>query len=301
MKGRIILVTTILAFGLGFAASAAPQKKEAPGASQPSLRAEQLMQNCDAHKFETFVKTVVDGQPAQSKVKLCGKEGQSDADWIGTLKDAVAKLSVNQEMPADERNQIITALNSEIARLEIHGASTIAAPSASKTTLLDGISPLPPLPQPGRAEASAPPLRETPPSVPRRDYAELPPLPSAPVAPTHVLVGGVSASMPLLPRPKMSFSCYTPGGAEGPCTDFTRYTLITVHAGEDLPADTSLRFVRDGDPRADIQLAQVRKGSAMRFAVPVDVCRHAVGGKLELRIVRAGQEVGTDGPYDLEC
>ena len=301
MKGRIILVSTILGLGLAFAASAAPEKTQALGAGEPPAPAEQLMQSCDAHKFETFVRTVVDGQPQQSKVKLCGKEGQSDAEWIGTLKDAVAKLGVNQDMPADERNQIITALNSEIARLEIHGASTIAAPTASKTTLLDGISPLPPLPQPGRAEASVPPTREMPPAVPRRDYAELPPLPTAPVAPTHVLVGGVGVSMPLLPRPKMSFSCYSPGGAEGPCTGFNRYTLVTVHAGEDLPADTSLRFVRDGDPRADVQLAQVRKGRSMRFAIPVDVCRHAVGGKLELRIVRAGQEVGTDGPYDLEC
>lgn len=301
MKGRIILVSTILTLGLAFAASAAPEKKQSSTTPGPSARAEQLMQNCDAHKFETFVRTVVDGQPAQSKVKLCGKEGQSDAEWIGTLKDAVAKLTVNQEMPADERSQIITALNSEIARLEIHGASTIAAPPTSKTTLLDGISPLPPLPQPSRAETSSLPPREAPPVVPRRDYAELPPLPTAPAAPTHVLVGGVGVSMPLLPKPKMSFSCFSPGGAEGPCTGFTRYTLITVHAGEDLPADTSLRFVRDGDPRADVQLAQVKKGRSMRFGVPADVCRHAVGGRLELRIVRAGQEVGTDGPYDLEC
>ena len=301
MKGRIILVSTILGLGLAFSASAAPEKKQAPAVGEAPAQAQQLMQNCDAHKFETYVRTVVDGQPEQSKVKLCGKEGQSDAEWIGTLKDAVAKLTANQEMPADERSQIIAALNSEIGRLEIHGASTLAAPSASKTTLLDGISPLPPLPQPGRSEASSPPPREMPPVVPRRDYAELPPLPTAPAAPTHVLVGGVGASMALLPRPKMSFSCDSPGGSEGPCTDFNRYTLITVHAGEDLPDDTSLRFVRDGDPRADVPLAQVKKGRSMRFGVPVDVCRHAVGGKLELRIVRAGQEVGTDGPYDLEC
>lgn len=301
MKGRIILAIAVLGPGLAFAASAAPEKNQKPSAGEQSARAEQLMQSCDAHKFETYVKTVVDGQPQQSKVKLCGKEGQSDAQWIGTLKDAVAKLTANQDMPADERSQIIGALNSEIARLEIHGASTLTAPTASKTTLLDGISPLPPLPQPGRSEASPLPTRETPPAFPRRDYAELPPLPTAPPAPTHVLAGGVSASMPLLPRPRMSLSCYTPGGSDGPCTGFTRYTMITVQAGEDLPSDTSLRFVRDGDPRADVQLAQVKKGRSMRFGVPVDVCRHAVGGKLELRIVRAGQEVGTDGPYDLEC
>jgi len=300
VKGRIILAGTILGLGLAFAASAAPEKKRGPAANAPTARAEQLMQNCDAHKFETVVKAIVDGHPEQSKVKLCGKEGQSDAEWIRTLKDAVAKLNVNEEMPADERNQIIVALNSEIARLEIHGAATLS-PSPPKTTALDGISPLPPLPQPGRSEPSSLAPRQTAPAAPLRDYAALPPLPTAPVAPTHVLIGGVGASMPLLPRPKMSFSCYNPGSAEGPCTGFTRYTLITVQAGEDLPPDTSLRFVRDGDPRADVQLAQVKKGRSMRLAMPVDVCRHAVGGKLELRIVRAGQEVGTDGPYDLEC
>ncbi|HEX3676917.1 MAG TPA: hypothetical protein VHU79_05960 [Sphingomicrobium sp.] len=301
MKRRIILVSTSLGLGLAFAASAAPAKKQVPAANPPSVRAEQLMQNCAAHKFETVVKTVVDGQPEQSKVKLCGKEGQSEAEWIGTLKDAVTKLDANQDMPEPERNQIVAALDSEIARLEIHGAATLTSPSASKTTALDGISPLPPLPQSGQFEASSRAPHETPPAIPRRDYAELPPLPTAPVAPTHVLIGGVSASTPLLPRPKMRLSCYNPGGTEGPCTGFTRYTLITVQAGEDLPPDTSLRFVRDGDPRADVQLAQVKKGRSMRFAMPGDVCRHAVGGELELRIVRAGQEVGTDGPYDLEC
>ncbi len=301
MKGRIILVGTILGLGLAFAASAAPEKKQVPAGNAAPAGAEQLMQNCDAHKFETVVRAVVDGLPQQSKVKLCGKEGQSDAQWIGTLKDAVAKLSTNEEMPADERNQIITALNSEIARLEIHGAVSLSPLPGSKTTALDGISPLPPLPQQRRSEPSALVPREASPAPPLRDYAALPPLPTAPVAPTHVLIGGVGASMPLLPRPKMSFSCYSPGSAEGPCTGFNRYTLIIVQAGEDLPPDTSLRFVRDGDPRADVQLAGVKKGRAMRFPIPVDVCRHAVGGKLELRIVRAGQEVGTNGPYDLEC
>jgi hypothetical protein len=259
------------------------------------------MQNCDAHRFETVVKTTVDGQPEQSTVKLCDKEGQSDSQWIGTLKDAVSKLTSNEDMPADERSQIITALNSEIARLEIHGAATAGSPEASKTTALDGLSPLPPLPQSGRSEGPQITPRETVPAAPLREYAALPPLPTAPPAPTHVLVGGVSASMPLLPRPKMSLSCYNPGSAEGPCTDFSRSTLIIVQAGEDLPAGTSLRFVRDGDPRAEIQLAQIKKGRSMRFAIPSDVCRHVVGGKLEVRIVRSGQEVGSDGPYDLEC
>lgn len=300
MKGRIILVSSVLGLGLAVTASAAPVKKAAPAAAGSSAPA-QLMQNCDAHKFETVVNTIVDGQPHQSKVKLCGKEGQSEAEWIATLKDAVTKLDANQQMAADERNQIIAALSSEIARQEIEGATTLTTLRASKTTTLDGLSPLPPLPQPSQSPAASLVPRQTIPAAPARDYAALPPLPTAPVAPTRVLVGSMSASMPLLPKPRMSLTCFNRGDVEGPCTGFSRDTLVIVHAGEDLPADTSLRFVRDGDPQADVPLPRVKKGGSMRFAVPGDVCRHVIGGKLELRIVRAGQEVGTDGPYDLEC
>lgn len=301
MTGRIILVNMALLASLAVTASAAPQKKAGHRASEPSARARQLMQSCDAHKFETVVKTLAEGQLQQSKVKLCGKQGQTDAEWIGTLKDAVTKLKLNREMPPDEREQIITALNSEIARLEIHSASNLTSPPPSNRTALEGVSPLPPLPRSTQAEAAPLVPRETIPAAPLGDYAALPPLPTAPPAATHVLIGGASASMPLLPRPRLSLSCFSAGAAEGPCTGFTRDTTIIVHAGEDLPADTSLRFVRDGDARAEIQLAQVKKGRSVRLAVPGDVCRHVVGGKLEIRIVRSGQEVGTDGPYDLEC
>lgn len=304
MTGRIIFIGT--AVGLALAAGvagAAPAKKKAPAADAPSAEARKLVQSCDAHKFETVVQDMVDGKPHQSKVKLCGKDGQTDAEWIDTLKDAVAKLGENNDMPATMREQIASALNAEIARLEIKGASTLSAPSGtSTTTALEGIAPLPPLPQakPPGAVALAPSPRAVP-AAPMRDYAALPPLPTKPAAPVHVLPGGAASLAAMLPRPRMSFICYNPGEAEGPCTGFTRQTMLTVRAGEDLPADTSLRFVRDGDPQADIQLAQLKKGKSVRLTMPDDLCRHVVGGKLELRIVRAGQEVGSDGPYNLNC
>lgn len=308
VKGRILLAEVALGAALVSATSgAAPAKKTAPAAASHSdAKAQQLMQNCDAHKFETTVKDVVDGQPQQSKVKLCGKEGQSDADWIGTLKDAVAKLGANKEMPAEVRDQIVKALKTEISRLEFQGAKTAFTSTGpvGKTSSLEEISALPPLPQ-AKAQLVAsvpPPARQIAQQAPTTDYAALPPLPTSPVAPPHVLAAGASTSVLFLPRPKMSLSCFTPGeGADGPCTGFTRETLITVKAGEDLPASTALRFVRDGDPKADIELAHLKKGKSAQFAMPTDVCRHAVGGRLELRIVRSGQEVGTDGPYNLNC
>lgn len=304
VTGRIFVAVAALAFGLAQAAGGAPaaRKKAAPAATAPDAKTRQLMQSCDAHKFETVVKETVDGQPQQSKVKLCGKEGQSDADWIVTLKDAVSKLNANKEMEPAVRDQIVAALKSEIARLELDGAKAFGtSQKTSSTAAVDSLAPLPELPQPKPSQsASLPPPRVIS-AAPASEYAALPPLPTGPTAPTRVLAGGVGGIAAPLPKPRMTLTCFTPGEAEGPCTGFSRDTLITVLAGEDLPPDTSLRFVRDDDPKADVALAQLKKGRSVRLAIPTDVCRHAVGGRLELRIVRAGQEVGTDGPYNLNC
>src|SRR5690348_20165 len=98
-------IFAILAVVLGSAAAAAaPAKKSAPPADAPNAAVKQLLDNCDAHKFETTVDAVVDGEPHRSKVKLCGKDGQSDADWIGTLKDAIAKLEANKDMDPGVRS-----------------------------------------------------------------------------------------------------------------------------------------------------------------------------------------------------
>lgn len=301
MTGRIAFTAAALALTLPMAASAAPAKDSAPAPAVPDKQAAQLLTNCDAHKFETVVHEVVDGHPQASNVKLCGKDGQTDAEWIGTLKDAISKLNANKDMPAPIRDQIVTALRTEIARLE-NPAPQLPRNRTASTSGVDGLVPLPPLPQGRTAQASSlPPPRQIAPAAPSDDYASLPALPTAPPPPVQVLSGTAAASLPLLPRPRMTLTCYTPGEAEGPCTGFTRDTQVTVHAGEDLPAGTSLRFVRDGNPKADVDLAQLRKGRSARFNVPDDVCRHAVGGKLELRIVRSGQEVGTEGPYNLSC
>ena len=301
VTGRIAFTAAAVALALPIAASAAPAKDSTPPPAAPDKQAAQLLRNCDAHKFETVVHEVVDGHPQASNVKLCGKEGQTDAEWIGTLKDAISKLNANKDMPAPVRDQIVTALRSEISRLESPSPQLPRNRTASSSAF-DGLAPLPPLPQ-GQATqaASLPPPRQMAPAARSDEYASLPALPTAPPPPVQVLSGTAAASVPLLPRPRMTLTCYTPGEAEGPCTGFTRDTQVTVHAGEDLPAGTSLRFVRDGAAKADVDLAQLRKGRSARFNVPDDVCRHAVGGKLELRIIRSGQEVGTEGPYNLSC
>jgi hypothetical protein len=280
-----------------------------PTASEaPSAQVKAILQNCDAHKFETTIDVTVDGAVKKSHVKLCGMDGQTDADWLRTLKDAALKTQSNSKMPPAVRNQIVAALGLEILRLSSPGSLR----KAPKSSALDGISELPPIPdgpQPSATAALPPPRVVIEPSIQSEAYSSLPPMPSAPPSPVHVLASEAMASVPLLSSPKISFSCVEPGeGAEGPCTDFDRDTLLTVQADEDLPAGTSLRFVRSGQRRADVELAQLKRGTSARFSLPQDVCRGVNGGKLEIRVVRAspaagpdGQEVRSDGPFVLRC
>lgn len=278
----------------------------APDPGVPSARVKALLQNCDAHKFETTIDVIADGKPKKSRVKLCGTEGQSDSDWLLTLKDAAAKTNANAAMPLAVRNQIVAALNLEILRLTSGGSRE----SRPTTAALDGISPLPAIPE-GPAPSAAVPLpapRRSGPSASSEAYASLPPLPTSPPPPVHVLPSIATASIPLLAEPKMTFTCYVPGEVDGPCTDFGRDTMLTVSAQEDLPSGTSLRFVRNGERSADIQLAQLKRGKSERFALPSEVCRGINGGKLEIRVVRVapgagpdGEEVRSDGPFVLHC
>ncbi len=265
-------------------------------AAVPPAGAERLLQDCSAHRFETSISVTSNGVPRQSKVKVCGTAGQSDAAWIGTLKDTIAKVEGNPKMPPSARQQIVAAVTLEIVRL----GGTVAASAAPPPALVNA----PPLPAPRAVVATNQPV-----------YSALPPFPPQVTAQPGTALAGLApaaAAAPYvapLPRPKISFTCYSDGdiGAGGPCFAFERGTLITVRAGEPLK-NTILRFVRDGDARADVPLIALAKGRTTRFALPREVCAHAVGGKLSIRIVRGPtgrpdmeQVVGTEGPYNLRC
>jgi hypothetical protein len=278
-----------LSVALLLAVPAAAQDKD-PSAGAPSPKLENLLQNCDAHKFETTVESTVNGEPHRSKVKMCGTEGQSDADWIGTLNDAIAKLEANKTMPADTRDQIVTAIRTEIARL-----NAPSTPNANAT--------LPP----GRSASSAPqPLTN--------DYSVLPPLPSTTPPPARVLPPAAEAASaaaspaiaappkPAIVNPRLGFSCMNPdypGG--GPCVTLTRDTVVTVRAPEAVPGGISLRFVRQGDARAEVALGAMRKGGTVRLSLPQPVCSGVVTSEVVMQVVGGGQVFDRQGPYLLRC
>jgi hypothetical protein len=295
----------LIALTLTFVAplAAAPRKAAPKSDAMPKL-----IQSCDAHKFETVVDAMVDGQPHKSKVKLCGVEGQSDADWIGTLRDAIRKLEANKDMASATREQIVAAIQGEIARLSITGPSAPAkresraeaAPSLSRD-----YATLPPLPAPpeigalaetpGAADPAVGAVRQDPTSVTTvPSYAaNVPPAAAAPVP-----------AIPLV-APRLTIDCESPGdlAGSGPCAGFERETVVTIRPGEDIPIGITLQFVRNGAAKGDIALDGLRKGRALRSNLPRDVCSGFGAGRLELRIVRAadGRVLQSEGPYALRC
>jgi hypothetical protein len=286
---------TSLTIALAALLAAAPAgAQDAPAKAAPDAKLQTLLESCDAHKFETTVETTVDGKPHRSKVKMCGKEGQSDADWITTLKDAIAKLEANEGMDPAVRSQIVDAVNAEISRIETGGTHTAAAPPPLKP----------------RAQAAPAPLAE--------DYSVLPPLPtpktpSRSAAPaTAATANGVVAAAPAAPRilapvvaapkPRLAFTCISPDyPAGGECISFSRDTIVSVKAGEAVADPLSLQFMRNGETRADVPLGSFRKGERVRFELPRQVCSGVSSAEIQMNVIRSGQVVDRMGPYLLRC
>lgn len=276
LRLALIIAATALAPGSALAQSGAGQ---APSAEK--ARAE----SCEAHKFETTVKRMTaDGKVRSSKVRLCGVEGQTDAGWAATLKDAVKKLEVNATMAPAAREQVIAALKAEIAKIE-GGPAASAPPVGAAATL--------------RTEMPAAIVKpaERPP-----EYAALPPLPRAPAAARVPTPGKPMVSVA---RPRLTIRCISPGepGRGGSCDTLGKYTVLTVRAEENLPAAYRLRFLRKGDERGELALAQLRKGQSLRARVPQHLCAGVVRSTVQIEVMtRGGNQVAdTLGPYDLRC
>jgi hypothetical protein len=269
-----------------FALLMAAAPVESTGASPVPITAD-----CEAHKFETIVHVTIAGKPRSSKVTLCGQTGQSDAEWLHTLKDAIEKVGVNASMPAAAKEQVIAALNVEIARL---------SPVADSGPLPSTITALPPATGLVQSRGLGPPALGGP-----VQYAALPPLP-APLPAASAAVAAASGP-PHLPAPRLTFRCLAMNrvSAEGPCDTLERDMMLTVRADEDVARGTSLRFLRRGDNRAQVELAQLRRGQTQRFALPAKVCQGVAGSRVEIQVVRvagsATQVVDTRGPYELRC
>lgn len=263
---------------LAAGASAQPTKSAAP------VQSSTPRQNCNARSFETTFQVLgPDGKPRSSKVRMCGTEGQSDADWIRTLEDAVKKTALSAQMPTSAKEQIIAAVNAEIQRLR---RPSLVLPEGTDIAKLSK-------PQPRVSDA---PLS--------RDFGALPPLPApSAVAPPNVLgPGGIGG-----PAPRLTLRCALTGDEDRPnaCDTIDKDTILVVRADEAFPRGVAMRFVRSGDARGEVDLPALRVGQTANLRIPPNVCRGVVRSRVEIQALGAnspsGTAGGTIGEYDLRC
>ena len=214
---------------------------------------------------------------------MCGTVGQSDADWIRTLKDAVKKTAENPQMPQAAKEQIITAVNAEIDRLSLPALQLPAGTDIGK------------LPKAAAKSAPAVPLS--------RDYGSLPPLPTASSVETHILGPGAI----MAPVPRLTLRCALAGDEDRPsqCDSIDKDTVLVLRADEAFPRGVEMRFVRHGDQRADLDLPAMKQGETKSLHLPPAVCAGVVRSTVEIQAVGAnapsGTAAGTIGEYDLRC
>lgn len=260
-------------------AIAAQPQPAAQGKPSAAAEAAQKIAACEGQKFEFTA-----GEPRPTKITLCSDKGATTADLERMFESAAARIERLDKLPKDRRDSLVAQLKAKI--VEVRSSSAFG-------------SPLPAIPLP------AP--RPMPEVSPRPEYAQLPSLPPPVRAPVVALSSLAPAVV--LAKPRLALECSTPGevGEGGPCVNFAKETLLTIRAGETLPAGTSLRFVRRGDVRAELALAPMRKGQTRRVRLPLEVCTGVVSSEVELQVLRRasatalGQVVDSRGPYQLRC
>jgi hypothetical protein len=243
-------------------------------------------------------------EPHLTRITLCGPKDGTSSDLVKMFDSAVTALSRNTKLATEKRADLIAQIRLKAEQYRPAGS---AAPPAPALTVAPAITDLAP------PKATGP--VERPP-----EYASLPPLP--PPLPIGTPVAGASTGgaafsaagpksppVPRLSAPRLAIECVNLqdlGGA-GDCSLIERETQVVVRAQDAVPALTALRFVRRGETRAEVELAQLSRGKSTQFALPGEVCSGVSSSRVEIQVVRrassnsAGQVVDSLGPYLLHC
>src|SRR5688572_27046949 len=226
MTARKWLLGLAPALAATAAFAAQPASEVAPAATSEAAK---KIAACEGEKFEFAA-----GEPRPTKITLCSDKDASTADLVRMFESAAAKIEQLDKLPQDRRSALVAQLRSKIIEIQSRNAFVTPLPT---TVLPREIGPKP-------------------------EYAQLPPLPS-PVR-TAVVAKPSAAPAVILSKPRLTLQCTTPGEIieGGPCIAFAKETLLTIRADETLPAETSLRFLRRGDIRAEVALAHMRKGQS---------------------------------------
>lgn len=242
----------------------------APAASQPPEAAPDAARKlaaCEGERFE--FKAGDDARP--TRITLCSNKGATTAELVRMFESAVAKIEQLDKLPPDRRSALVAQIRARIVEVQ---ARTVPVPPLLVVAPIAAT----PIVQAPSAVASFPPL------APRL----VPPLPA---------------------RPRLTVQCLAPGetGAGGRCGFVRRDTRLAVRADSDLPAGTSLRFLRKGKLRSELALAPMRSGQSLALKLPQRLCAGVVASRIEIEVVQrsgasgAGQVVETLGPFQLRC
>ncbi len=90
----------------------------ADGASVPSDETKALIAKCDGRKFETSAELGTGKEKRITKIKLCAKGGESDAEWAASLQKAIERLDDVTEIAPESRAKITAELQAELARVK---------------------------------------------------------------------------------------------------------------------------------------------------------------------------------------
>lgn len=127
---RLIMVATAATAALAVAAPAAGHPED--GATTQEVREikivhadgkrhvskSEFVAECGkGRKFESSSSTGDEKNKNVSKMVICSDPGESDEAWARTLKDALARVEANADMPDPGKAQIIADLKSEIAKI----------------------------------------------------------------------------------------------------------------------------------------------------------------------------------------
>jgi hypothetical protein len=229
-----------------------------------------------------------------TRVTLCSEKGATTEEIIRMLQDAANQIDVSS-LPEDRRTAIALQIRGKIAELQGKGAATLDVPARTAAPTLA------PLARPAPAPV-APPVRTVHPAIPAPSARALPPAAPSSAASSAASSAPV-APVAAVPKPQLQFGCLDRGetGSGGPCTVLDRHSRLAATAVEELPAGTSLRFVRRGSDRAEVALGAMAKGQSTTLALPSALCTGVVQTQVEIHVVRGGQIFDRAGPFRLRC
>lgn len=297
-KFRWLSLAASFAIGIPATAQIVPVPIVAPATTQPDRKIEGAtaervarIEQCQGHKFDTRVE-IDPVSRRTTRIRLCADPGASDADWVKTLRSAIAQIE-QRAMPDAARQQVIAELRQEIVKFapSLNSNSAAIVPGA----MLD-------LGREARARSA---LIEP---VERFETSIVPPLP-APLPRRVATTGTATSGAPAAPRVapmRFGIKCLSPGetGAGSTCDFLEAGTVLVLSAVDGMEKGSSLLFRRRGEARGQVEIAPLASGDAVRVRFPKEVCRGVANTRIELELLAPGSAsavAGRAGPYDIRC